>query len=263
MIEDPADRIRRPKERDDGTVDMRDLGEMMMVKQGQPLAKLIAETPGYEGFTVTGSVLSTSPGKPMTLAAHEGSEFSNKDPNILIATIAGIPRLQKDGVAVDDALSLDVVDVNTGHVNFEGSVVIKGDVEVGMKVTASGTVTVGGVVESATITAGADIIVQNGIIGRQVAADSDINCILVADGNIVAKFAQYATLCANQNLELTLHAMHCHTQVGQSIMISDATKRKGTLAGESMKSARRFRLLLWGLVRAPIPISIVSLGYPF
>ncbi len=95
LIEDPADRIRRPKERDDGTVDMRDLGEMMMVKQGQPLAKLIAETPGYEGFTVTGSVLSTSPGKPMTLAAHEGSEFSNKDPNILIATIAGIPRIAK------------------------------------------------------------------------------------------------------------------------------------------------------------------------
>ncbi len=154
--------------------------------------------------------------------------------------------MQKDGVAVDDALSLDVVDVNTGHVNFEGSVVIKGDVEVGMKVTASGTVTVGGVVESATITAGADIIVQNGIIGRQVAADSDINCILVADGNIVAKFAQYATLCANQNLELTLHAMHCHTQVGQSIMISDATKRKGTLAGGEHEVGEKVQAVIVG-----------------
>ncbi|NUY57334.1 DUF342 domain-containing protein [Salinivibrio sp. EAGSL] len=246
LIEDPADRVRRPREREDGTVDMRDLGEMVMVKQGQPLAKLVPETAGYEGFTVTGSVLSTSSGKPMTLAAHEGSAFSNKDPNILIATMAGVPRLQNDGVAVDDALSLDVVDVGTGHVNFEGSVVIKGDVEVGMKVTASGTVTVGGVVESATITAGADIIVQNGIIGRQVAADSDINCILVADGNIVAKFAQYATLCANKNVELTLHAMHCNTQVGQSLTISDTTKRKGTLAGGKHEVGEKLQAVIVG-----------------
>ncbi|KKA43490.1 MULTISPECIES: DUF342 domain-containing protein [unclassified Salinivibrio] len=246
LIEDPAERVRRPKQREDGTVDMRDLGEMVMVKQGQPLAKLIPETSGYEGFTVTGSVLSTSSGKPMTLTAHPGSELSNKDPNILVATMAGIPRLQKDGVAVDDALSLDAVDVGTGHVNFEGSVVIKGDVEVGMKVTASGTVTVGGVVESATITAGADIIVQNGIIGRQVAADSDINCTLVAEGNIVAKFAQYATLCANQNLELTLHAMHCKTHVGQSIVISDATKRKGTLAGGKHEVGEKVQAVIIG-----------------
>ncbi|SIO34755.1 DUF342 domain-containing protein [Salinivibrio sp. ES.052] len=246
LIEDPADRVRRPKEREDGTVDMRDLGEMVMVKHGQPLAKLIPETPGYEGFTVTGSVLSTSSGKPMTLSVHEGSELSSKDPNIIIATMAGIPRLQKDGVVVDDALSLDVVDVGTGHVNFEGSVVIKGDVEVGMKVTATGTVTVGGVVESATITAGADIIVQNGIIGRQVAADSDINCVLIAEGNIVAKFAQYATLCANQNVELTLHAMHCHTTVGHSIVISDATKRKGTLAGGKHEVGEKVQAVIIG-----------------
>ncbi|PCE65269.1 MULTISPECIES: DUF342 domain-containing protein [Salinivibrio] len=246
LIEDPADRVRRPRERDDGRVDMRDLGEMVMVKNGQPLAKLVPETAGYEGFTVTGSVLPTTPGKPMALNAHDGSEFSNKDPNILVATMAGIPRLLDDGVAVDDALSLDAVDVGTGHVNFEGSVVIKGDVEVGMKVTATGTVTVGGVVESCTITAGGDIIIQNGIIGRQVASDSEINCTLVAEGNIVAKFAQYATLCANNNLELTLHAMHCQTHVGKSLMIADATKRKGTLAGGKHEVGEKVEAVIIG-----------------
>lgn len=231
LVEDASSRILKPRDKGDGTVDMRDLGEMITVKQGQPLAKLIPATKGYEGFTVTGEVLATEPGKDKPLKVYDGSEVSRKDPNVVIASIAGMPLLHDDGVEVDNALSLKSVTVATGHVNFEGSVVINGDVNAGMKVTATGSVTVGGVVESATIVAGGDIVVQNGVIGRQVQSDSDINCSLSSQGSIVAKFAQYATLKAKDNIHLNLHAMHCMTEAGKQLTVFDPTKRNGTLSG--------------------------------
>ena len=49
-MQSAQDRILRPKERDDGSVDMRDLGDIICVKVGDPLAKKIPLTEGINGF---------------------------------------------------------------------------------------------------------------------------------------------------------------------------------------------------------------------
>ncbi|MGL5291018.1 MAG: flagellar assembly protein A, partial [Vibrionaceae bacterium] len=54
LVQDARERILRPQMRDDGTVDMRDLGKLIMVEEGQLLATYQPATPGVNGYTVTG-----------------------------------------------------------------------------------------------------------------------------------------------------------------------------------------------------------------
>ncbi|MDD1781208.1 FapA family protein [Enterovibrio sp. ZSDZ35] len=231
LVQDSKTRVLRPQEREDGTVDMRDLGKMITVQEGQPLAKRIPPTKGIEGFKVTGEIITTPPGKDVPLRLFPGSAFSSNDENVIIALTSGMPILHPDGVEVDNALCMKAVTVATGHVNFEGSVVINGDVAAGMKVQATGSITVGGVVESAVLEAGGDIVIHNGILGRQVQSDQEINTQIRAKGSVIAKFAQYAKIVADGDIAISQHAMHCYTQTGSDLIICDQSKRSGTLTG--------------------------------
>lgn len=230
-VQDSKSRVLKPRERSDGTVDMRDLGLMITVYEGQPLAKLVPPTTGIDGFNVAGEILPTTPGKYIKIRIYSGSKYNEDDPNIIIAEISGMPILHPDGVEVDNALCMKSVSVATGHINFEGSVVINGDVQPGMKVQATGSITVGGVVESGMLDAGGDIVIYNGILGRQEHSISDISTIIKSKGSIVAKFAQYAKIIAEKNIFITQHAMHCQTFTKGNLHVCDKSKRNGTLSG--------------------------------
>ncbi len=245
-VQDSKSRVLRPRERSDGTVDMRDLGTISTVYEGQPLAKLVPPTAGIDGFNVAGDVLPTSPGKYMTIRIFDGSKYSEDDPNILVAAISGMPILHPDGVEVDNALCMKSVTVATGHVNFQGSVIINGDVQSGMKVQASGSITVGGVVESGTLEAGGDIVIYNGILGRQEQSLSEISASITAKGSVVAKFAQYARIIADGDITITQHAMHCQTNTKSNLIIYDKAKRNGTLSGGEHVAAGGIRVLTLG-----------------
>lgn len=231
LVQDSKSRVLRPQEREDGTVDMRDLGKMITVQEGQPLAKRIPPTKGIDGFRVTGEILTTTPGRDVPTRLFPGSKYSAKDENVIVAEIAGMPILHPDGVEVDNALCMKSVTVATGHVDFEGSVVINGDVNSGMKVKATGSITVGGVVEMAMLEAGGDIVIHNGVLGRQVQADQELTTSLKAKGSIVVKFAQYANLRAKGDINISQHAMHCRTFTEGNLVVCDETKRHGTLTG--------------------------------
>lgn len=231
LVQDSKSRVLRPQERDDGTVDMRDLGKMITVQEGQPIAKRIPPTNGIEGFRVTGEILPTTPGKELPLKLYPGSKYSSNDENVIVAEVAGLPILHPDGVEVDNALCMKSVTVATGHVDFEGSVIINGDVNAGMKVNATGSITVGGVVESANLVAGGDIIIHNGILGRQVQSEKEITTSLTANGSVVAKFAQYASIEAKGDITISQHAMHCRTYTEKNLVVCDENKRSGSLTG--------------------------------
>ncbi|OEE90489.1 polymerase [Enterovibrio norvegicus FF-162] len=231
LVQDSKARVLRPQQREDGTVDMRDLGKMVTVQEGQPLAKRIPSTKGIEGFRVTGEILATTPGKNIPLKLYPGSNYSPNDENVIVSDTTGMPILHPDGVEVDNALCMKSVTVATGHVDFEGSVVINGDVNSGMKVQATGSITVGGVVESAILEAGGDIVIHNGILGRQVQSDQEITTVIKAKGSVVAKFAQYTKIEAKEDITISQHAMHCTTITEGNLIICDQMKRTGTLTG--------------------------------
>ncbi|MFQ2100167.1 DUF342 domain-containing protein [Aeromonas sanarellii] len=230
LVATAAERILTPQELDHGKVDMRDLGTLLTVKAGAALMRRHPATQGADGFTVTGQVLPARSGKESAMTAGEGTCLSPEDPDLLLATRPGLPCQERAGMRVDEVLSVKQVDIRHGHVEFEGSLLVTGDVMPGMRVKTSGDVVIGGFVEGGYIESGGTITVRNGIIGRKQGED-DYLCHLNAGGEIHASYAQYARLEADGDIQILSQLSHCYCRSGQDLKVGDSAMRKGHLIG--------------------------------
>ena len=247
LVEIASERVLKPQviAGSQDQVDLRDLGELITVKAGTPLMRRHPPEAGIPGYKVTGEAIPAKAGKELPLHPGKGVDISTQDPDLLIANRDGLPLLIAQGMQVDDVMTIKQVDARFGHINFSGSVIISGNVCEGMRVKADGSVTIGGLVDSASIEAGADVVVANGIIGHPTAAHAD-SCQVKAGGSILAKFAQYATLEATTGVEILNQLLHCHVRTAGSVRVADSSGLKGSLLG--------------GVIQAGISISTVHLG---
>ncbi len=236
LVEDVTKQILAPKPKGSSDkVDMRDLGETITVGQGEAVMRLEPATLGIPGFTVQGKALKPVPGNTATLKAGNGTGISPHDPNLLVATISGMPLIKDGTVEIENALCLKNVSVATGHVKFKGCLIITGDIEAGMMVRATGSITVAGFIESADVQAQGDILVGKGIIGRTVADDEDRTCVIKSGGSIKANYAQYALLQARSDIHLAMHSMSNEIRCTGDLTVLDSRMQHGTLSGGSAK----------------------------
>ncbi len=242
LVESAQARILRPKRREDGSVDMRDLGDIICVKVGDPLAEKVLLTSGKQGYTVTATPLSPEPGNDIVLISGEGTEFSPKNENILVSQKVGLPKVIPNGMEVDEIYKIKDVNVSSGNINFTGSVIIEGDVNEGMKVIASGDVTIGGFVESAIIESGGDITISGGIIGRKhdiektKVTDVNMSVSVNANGSVYAKYCQYAQISSSKDIRIENQLLHSLINVNGALKVGTEDKSNGTLIGGFIKA---------------------------
>jgi uncharacterized protein (DUF342 family) len=242
LVESAQSRILRPKRREDGSVDMRDLGNIICVKVGDPIAKKIPLTTGKVGYTVTATLLPAKPGNDVSLVSGEGTSISPSNENILVSKKVGLPKVIANGMEVDEIYKIKNVTVATGNINFTGSVIIDGDVNEGMKVIASGDITVGGFVESAMIEAGGDVTVSGGIIGRKhdiektKITDVRMSVSVNAKGDIYAKYCQYAEINCSNNVRIQNQLLHSLLKIKGALKVGTEEKSNGKLIGGYIKA---------------------------
>ncbi|MBL4899223.1 MAG: DUF342 domain-containing protein [Colwellia sp.] len=242
LVESAQSRILRPKKREDGSVDMRDLGDIICVKVGDPLAQKIPLTEGKKGYTVTATPLSPEPGNDVSLVSGEGTAISSSNQNVLISEKVGLPKIIANGMEVDEIYKIKNVTVTTGNINFTGSVIIDGDVNEGMKVVASGDVTIGGFVESAMIEAGGDITISGGIIGRKhdiektKITDVKMSVSVNAKGNIYAKYCQYAEISCSKDVRIEKQLLHSLLHIQGGLKVGSEEKSNGKIIGGYIKA---------------------------
>lgn len=236
LVKDPSKQVLAPKEdQQDGKVDMLNLGETITVSENDPLMKRIPATKGEPGITVQGKIIPPKPGNDTVLKPGKGSAISPQNPNVLIATVSGMPMIKEKGVDVEDALCLPTIGVATGHVKFKGNVVVFGDIESDMVVRATGTLTVGGFIESADVQVQGDIQVAKGIIGHNVSEGDKRSCIVKSGGSISANYAQFCELQAADDIHLNVHCMNSEVRCGKDLVIVDGSEKHGTLSGGHAK----------------------------
>lgn len=242
LVESAQSRILRPKKREDGSVDMRDLGDIICVKVGDPIAEKKPLTLGKTGYTVTATLLPPEPGNDVALVSGEGTTISSSDENILVSEKVGLPKIIANGMEVDEVYKINNVTIATGNINFTGSVIIDGDVNEGMKVIASGDVTVGGFVESATIEAGGDVTISGGIIGRKhdieknKVTDVKMSVSVNAKGNIYAKYCQYAEIGCSNDVRIENQLLHSLLDIKGGLKVGTEDKSNGKLIGGHIKA---------------------------
>ncbi len=249
LVKDITKRILKPKPGQSSAdkIDLRNLGETISVHVGDEVMRRTPATKGTPGFTVQGRIIPAQAGKDTPLKPGKGTEISCSDPNLLVASTSGTPLIKDKTIEVDNALYLNSVGVNTGHVKFRGNVIIGGNIESGMIVQATGSITVGGFIESARVQANDDIQVGKGIIGHTVSDGQSRSCQVKTKGTITASYAQFCDLTAGKDIELAVHCMNNDIRCGRNLTVIDASGKNGTLSGGFAKVAGKVRCLQLGV----------------
>ncbi len=152
-------------ETETGQVNFKELNLIQNVVEGQPLAQKMLAERGKAGKTIFGRYLEAKNGKdiPMPLGKNVAVDT---DGRTIIAKTNGQVMLIGDKICVEPILEVDGVSLKTGNIKFLGTVIVKGNVEDGFEVRASGNVEVYGAVGKSIIEADGDVIVSLGIMGR-------------------------------------------------------------------------------------------------
>ncbi|MDW6004978.1 DUF342 domain-containing protein [Vibrio mangrovi] len=236
LVDDVNKRVLAPQRKENSSkLDMRNLGETITVGEGDEVMRRIPSTKGTPGYTVQGTVIPAKPGNDFPMKEGKGTALSSKDPNLLVATISGMPLIKERSIDVDNALCMQNINVTTGHVKFKGCLIITGNVEAGMIVRATGSITIAGFIESADVQAQGDIQVGKGIIGHTTNDDEKRTCTVKSGGSIKANYAQYSELQAHDDIHLTVHSISNNIRCGQDLYVIDEKEKQGTLSGGTAK----------------------------
>ncbi|MDO8959602.1 MAG: FapA family protein [Rhodocyclaceae bacterium] len=230
----PEVRNRSPRVDETGHTDYRDLGEIPVVHAGADLMLCHPPTEGKPGLTLFGEEISAKPGKEVKFAANlPGTAIAPDKPNLLQAAINGQPVIVLGGMMVETIFRINSVNTASGNIDFDGSVVIKGDIDAGMTVRASGDIEVGGVVEMATLEAGGSIVIKGGVmggLGRKTTVEHRIRCA----GCFNATYAQQARIDAGDSIFIDDMAMQCEFTAINHIHVGN--KRRGHVIGGHLQA---------------------------
>lgn len=236
----PSMTARSPVLDEHGLADFHELGDILTVKEGAVLIRRIPATAGLPGQTVTGKTLPAKPGKDIVFASKmDGAMIAPGDPDTLIATISGCPKILKNGVTVDPVYTVKDVDLHCGNIEYDGTVHITGDVHANMTVRSSGDIYVDGTVESAMLEAGGDIVVKGGIFGSSelnLHQSERFHPAVDCKGSCTARFAQNAHISAGQGIFIHDVALLCELTAGHQVIVGDEGSRKGEIIGGSAQA---------------------------
>ncbi len=260
----PEARERRPFIDEHGRADYRNLGEIVSVEAGETVMRRHPATPGIPGRNVLGEPLPAKPGRDAPFSKRlENVEIDADDPNLLRATISGIPVVVDGGVHVEESLEVEKVDLSVGNLNFKGTIAIRGDVINGMTVVASGDIIVQGMVEAATLKAGGDIVVKNGVVGHLLHGEADggrnvPTAHLQAAGTVSARFLENAVIEA-RDVVVQEQLVHSHVRAHHAVTVGGPSARKGQIMGGMVRARERIECLLLGSPSSPRTVVEVGL----
>ncbi|TRX03571.1 DUF342 domain-containing protein [Candidatus Methylobacter oryzae] len=254
----PQIRERKPRIDERGMVNYRDLGQLIVVKPGDPLMFRTPPTEGKQGWDVTGQALMPEPGQdiPFVLDLYgvELDPEAERDPDhnsLLLAAISGQPKLVPYGVVVEPTLDLPKVDISTGNMNFDGTINIKGDVTEGMRIQVTGDVFVGGTVEAAVIEAGGNVVIKGGVIGHseQSSDPNDapvFNAKIISKGSISVHFAENVFMEAGIDIIIEEFSMHNHLTALNRILVGKSGGKKGRIIGGIARASALIKTAIIG-----------------
>ena len=224
-----------PETQDDGTVDHYSTHTYVTVPEGTPLLKRIAPTDGTPGITVFGEVIDPVPGTDIQYELNETVKLDKNDFNILLARKSGHPIVKENSVFIDDTLTLNQASLETGNVQFDGSVQITGDVKPNVRIEASGDIFVEGLVENAELISGNNIHVQSGVISNTTVdneehAHGEYTTLIEADNDIHLKYCNSVEAHAGGSIFIDNYSLHSALKA-QKEVVAGVNNGKGILIG--------------------------------
>lgn len=176
-----------------GNADFKNINTIHCLTKDQVICAILPPQEGVPGKDVKGAVLPARNGKAAKDPSGKNTLLS-PDKTRLLAAVDGQVTLKNGCFHVEPVLEIPGnVDYGVGNVYFNGDVVIRGDLCNGFTVKAEGSVTVHGMVESADIIAGGDVLIYKGMNGN-------FSGYIEAKGSVKASFLENCTVYTEADL---------------------------------------------------------------
>ncbi|PCK08525.1 MAG: hypothetical protein COA42_08840 [Alteromonadaceae bacterium] len=228
---------KQPKESKTGKIDTREILDFTQIEAGVKLMRRSAATPGTNGYNVKGLVIPAVDGEDIPFDENLiGAVVSAEDPNVLISETKGHPVILPHAVKVDNTVSVNNVDMNTGHITYDGSVLVKGEVMPGMKIKVTGDIIVQGVVTKAYLYAKNNITIKCGVIGSDPTKDGadSPEAILKAGGDIFAQYVNQTKLHAGRDIVIKEYISHCECEAKQHVIAGEGGGKGRIFGGDCL-----------------------------
>lgn len=213
----------------DGSVDYNTLGKFELTMKDQLLATYHPSRPHRDGMNVYGHVLNAVVGKELPKLSGKGVDYEAEE-NEYYANIEGKVSLEDGKLNIIPVFVVDNLEATTGDLVFHGDVLVKGNVFSNVTVKTTGNITVNGHVEIATLIAGKDVLLKNGMQGSGSGR-------IYAKGNVMAKFLEQTIVQANGNV--TANAiLNCNIFSGKSVIVSGT---RGSILGGSVSAVEEIQ----------------------
>ncbi len=227
----------RLKETKSGQINFKELNLIENVVVGQPLAQKVPAQRGQAGKTVTGKYLEANNGKDIPLPLGKNTEVAD-DGLTILATVSGQVLLVKNKINVEEVHIVEGdVSIKTGDFTFLGTVVVNGNVDDGYSIKASGNIEVKGTVGAADLDAEGDIVVGQGIVGKN-------------EGNIRAGKSIWSKFIQNTK----------KVEAGDMVIVTDGIMNSNVMANRKIICRGKKGNIIGGDLSASESISAKSIG---
>jgi len=226
------------KEGTNGKVNFKELNIIQNVVENQELAKKMPPEDGVDGKTVTGKILPAKAGNDISLPVGNNVHVGD-DGDTIHADINGQVIVANGKINVEPVYTVEGdVNLKTGNIIFLGTVIINGNVEDGFSVKAAGNIEVKGTVARAELDAEGDIIIYQGINGKN-------------GGKIRAGRSLWSRFIENANVD-----------AGNMVVVTDGIINSNVDAIKSIICMGKRASIMGGRLRAGEEINAKVLGNP-
>lgn len=217
----------KPKILPDGSVDYWSVHSIEAVVAGQVIAIYHPAIEGTDGVTVKGKPLAAKHGREQMPIKGKGFERMN-DNLTYTATMDGKIEMQNDRIVILPVHELyGNAELAGGNIDFRGDIVIHGNVESGVMIRATGSITIDGIVEACTLEAGKEIILRSGMLGGNKAS-------VKTKGNITAKFFEFTNVVCEGDLQADV-LMDCNVSCQGQVILNGP---RGSIIGGRVHAIR-------------------------
>ncbi len=223
-----TDKLLELEEDEQGQMDFKELGLINNVEEGQLLATKYPAVEGTPGTDIFGDIVGVHAAKDTNFAT--GKNISASEDGLTChATREGQVFLKSRIINVSPIYTVaHDVDLNTGNISFNGTIVVHGNVLSGFTLKARENITVKGVVEGATLIAGGNIYIREGVKGHETGR---IQC----KGELVTPFVESGEVECHGNMKVQTSIINSKVICYSKIILG---VKKGVIVGGTTLGAR-------------------------
>jgi uncharacterized protein (DUF342 family) len=208
-------------------VDMKELGTVINVIQGQEIAEKIPFVQGQDGTSIMGKKITAYIGKDKNLPSGKGTVVS-EDKLHLCAEFDGNVIIKGGSLSVNRAFEVKGdVDYSVGNIDFIGPVMVHGSVREGFEVSSGSDIIIDGVVEGAVMKSEGSMTIKIGIRGTGKAN-------LSAKGDVNAGYIDQARVRSNGNIAVAEAILH--SDIGARGEVAAIGSKKGQIVGGTIQA---------------------------